>query len=170
MPDETFSGQTHHTHVIVRPIKITPDGPKFDPVKTEFTLPNGKKQPFIHVMFEQDQILSDAFKDWKPEVPKIANKTSEIPDNPITIEASEFSLSPKQLSVQKGDNVTILFKNLGTVTHSFEIDGFGIRVAPIQPGESETIKFKANQAGSFDFRCAVIGHAAAGMRGILNVL
>ncbi|HZD34787.1 MAG TPA: hypothetical protein VE130_06240, partial [Nitrososphaeraceae archaeon] len=46
MSNETFSGQIHHTHVIVRPIKITPEGPIFDPVKTEFTLPNGMKQPF----------------------------------------------------------------------------------------------------------------------------
>jgi hypothetical protein len=32
MSNETFSGQIHHTHVIVRPIKITPEGPIFDPV------------------------------------------------------------------------------------------------------------------------------------------
>lgn len=170
MPNETFSGQVHHTHVIVRPIKITPEGPKFDPVKTEFTLPNAKKQPFIHVMFEQDHILSDALKDWNPEIATTTNKTSETPDNPIVIEAKEFSLSPKQISVQKGDNVTILFRNVGTVAHSFEIDELGIKIAPIRPGESETIKFKANDTGSFDFRCAVIGHAAAGMRGVLNVL
>ncbi len=64
MPQETIAGQLHHTHVIVRPIKITPEGPKFDPVKTAFTLPNGKRQPFIHVMFEEDTIVKDAFKDW----------------------------------------------------------------------------------------------------------
>lgn len=63
-PENTIAGQLHHTHMIVRPIKITPAGPKFDPVKTAFTLPNGKKQPFLHIMFEEDTIVKDAFKDW----------------------------------------------------------------------------------------------------------
>ncbi|MCZ6449757.1 MAG: hypothetical protein O6918_02650 [Deltaproteobacteria bacterium] len=62
--EDTIAGQVHHTHIIVRPITITPDGPKFDKVKTAFTLPNGKKQPFIHIMFEEDTIIQDAFKDW----------------------------------------------------------------------------------------------------------
>ncbi len=62
--EDTIAGQVHHTHLIVRPIKITPEGPKFDPVKTAFALPNGKKQPFIHIMFEEDTIVQDAFKDW----------------------------------------------------------------------------------------------------------
>ncbi len=65
-PEATIAGQVHHTHIIVRPIKITPEGPKFDKVKTAFTLPNGKKQPFIHIMFEEDTIVKDAFKDWSP--------------------------------------------------------------------------------------------------------
>jgi plastocyanin len=170
MSNETFSGQIHHTHVIVRPIKITPEGPIFDPVKTEFTLPNGMKQPFIHVMFEQDKILDDTFKEWNPEIPTTReNKTYKTSENPIIIEAREFSLTPKQITVNKGDNVTILFKNVGTVAHTFEIEKLGVRIDPIQPGESETINFIANQAGSFDFRCAIVGHDAAGMRGTINV-
>ncbi len=63
-PENTIAGQLHHTHMIVRPITITPAGPKFAPVKTAFTLPNGKKQPFLHIMFEEDTIVKDAFKDW----------------------------------------------------------------------------------------------------------
>lgn len=49
--------QEHHTHLIVMPIKPTPKGPVFEPVNTAFELPNGKKQPFIHVMFEEDRIV-----------------------------------------------------------------------------------------------------------------
>lgn len=61
--DDTIAGQPHHTHVIVRPIKETPDGPVFNPVKTAFELMPGKNQPFIHAMFEQDRILSGPFQD-----------------------------------------------------------------------------------------------------------
>ena len=57
-PGERFiPGQQHHTHLIVMPIKPTPNGPVFEPVNTAFELPNGKKQPFIHVMFEEDTIV-----------------------------------------------------------------------------------------------------------------
>ncbi|MBB3189520.1 hypothetical protein [Halomonas cerina] len=49
--------QEHHTHLIVMPIKPTPQGPVFEPVNTAFELSNGKNQPFIHMMFEEDSIV-----------------------------------------------------------------------------------------------------------------
>ncbi|XOZ32492.1 hypothetical protein ACMDCT_09760 [Halomonadaceae bacterium KBTZ08] len=56
-PEERhISGQAHHTHLMMPPIKGTKKGPVFSPVPSAFQLPNGKKQPFIHVMFEQDQV------------------------------------------------------------------------------------------------------------------
>ncbi|MFB6264839.1 MAG: hypothetical protein ABEL76_14635 [Bradymonadaceae bacterium] len=52
----TIAGQMHHTHCIVLPIKFTPTGPVNSPVNTAFELPNGKKQPFIHIMYENDKL------------------------------------------------------------------------------------------------------------------
>jgi len=56
--DERFiPDQEHHTHLFVMPVKPVPGkGPQFAPVPTAFELPNGKQQPFIHVMFEEDQV------------------------------------------------------------------------------------------------------------------
>ncbi len=54
--EDTIAGQMHHTHCIVLPVTLTPKGPKFEPVKTAFELPNGKKQPFIHIMYENDTL------------------------------------------------------------------------------------------------------------------
>lgn len=61
--------QPHHTHLMIAPVKpyhpmpvagtwfgMGPAAPKFAPVPTEYSLGNGKKQPFIHIMFEQDEI------------------------------------------------------------------------------------------------------------------
>ena len=54
-PDERHIGnQPHHTHLVVLPIKPPP--PKFNPNVTKFELPNGKMQPFIHIMYEQDSV------------------------------------------------------------------------------------------------------------------
>lgn len=61
--------QPHHTHLMIPPVKpyhpmpvvgtmlgMGPVAPKYAPVPTAYELPNGKTQPFIHVMFEQDRI------------------------------------------------------------------------------------------------------------------
>ena len=59
LPPERWlvKGQPHHTHIIMPPVKGTKKGPVFDPVPTQYELPNGKNQPFIHVMFEQDTVV-----------------------------------------------------------------------------------------------------------------
>jgi hypothetical protein len=49
--------QPHHTHLIVLPIQATKQGPKFKPLKTAFNLGDGKTQPFMHIMFEQDTVV-----------------------------------------------------------------------------------------------------------------
>lgn len=54
-PDPYLDSQTH-THVMLPPIKETPDGPRRVPLKTGFELPNGMMQPFIHFMFDEDQV------------------------------------------------------------------------------------------------------------------
>ncbi|MDF0751533.1 hypothetical protein NLU14_15000 [Marinobacter sp. 71-i] len=56
-PEERhISGQEHHTHLMMPPIKGTKKGPVFSPVPSAFELPNGKNQPFLHIMFEQDEV------------------------------------------------------------------------------------------------------------------
>jgi hypothetical protein len=55
--ERLIADQTHHTHLFVMPIKATDKGPVFDPAPTAFELDNGKMQPFIHAMFEQDTIV-----------------------------------------------------------------------------------------------------------------
>lgn len=55
-----FDGQVDHdsmhAHLILPPTIVTPDGPQASPVPTEFTLPNGKDQPFLHIMFEDMKV------------------------------------------------------------------------------------------------------------------
>lgn len=59
-PDERhIRDQEHHTHLMMPPLRGVPGkGPVFDPVPTAFELPNGKTQPFLHIMFEQDELES----------------------------------------------------------------------------------------------------------------
>jgi len=58
-PDQRLiKSQKTHTHLIVLPITpVKGEGPVFKPLKTAFILPNGMPQPFLHIMYEQDQII-----------------------------------------------------------------------------------------------------------------
>ncbi|MEX0951310.1 MAG: hypothetical protein WDZ86_03410 [Gammaproteobacteria bacterium] len=50
-------GQATHTHLVVLPLKASERGPVFSPLKTAFMLPNGMPQPFLHIMYEQDEVI-----------------------------------------------------------------------------------------------------------------
>ena len=169
-PDETIAGQIHHTHVVVRPIKITPEGPVYDPVKTAFTLPNGDKQPFIHIMFEQDTLVEDDFQNWSFPPTTASKKTPTTgSSNVITVEGSEFTLNPSEITLNEGETVTIIFKNVGTIAHNFTIGELGVATDTIPPGETAEITFTPTKSGSFAFWCSVPGHREAGMEGLLGV-
>lgn len=94
-------GQPHHKHLIVLPVKPTPKGPVFEPVKTAFELPNGKKQPFIHMMFEEDNIVewgldiqgSQVSRSAEAEV-RVAAATEDAAVAPALIAVTEKNSEP----------------------------------------------------------------------------
>lgn len=57
--ERQIADQAHHTHLMVLPIEPGPMGPTFAPVPTAFELPNGMNQPFMHIMYEQDEIVDE---------------------------------------------------------------------------------------------------------------
>lgn len=56
---DPYRGEETHTHVFVPPVRETEDGPLKIPVQTAFELPNGTRQPFIHFMFDEDNVQFD---------------------------------------------------------------------------------------------------------------
>ena len=86
----------------------------------------------------------------------------------FTISAANFSFSPKNLTVNKGDTVKIVFQN-NEGTHDWVIDEFNARTPRIGGGQTATIQFVANKTGSFQYYCSVGSHRALGMWGTLTV-
>ncbi|HZD22155.1 MAG TPA: hypothetical protein VE569_01960 [Acidimicrobiia bacterium] len=43
--------------MILPPTAVTESGPVDRPVETGFVLPNGTKQPFMHIMYEEITLL-----------------------------------------------------------------------------------------------------------------
>lgn len=56
---EPYLGSNEVTHVFLPPIKATADGPRRVALKPAYTLPNGKPQPFLHFMYDENTVTID---------------------------------------------------------------------------------------------------------------
>lgn len=86
----------------------------------------------------------------------------------FTITANNFSYDVKEINVNKGDTVTILFKNAEGM-HDWKLDEFNAATQKLQAGEEETVTFVADKAGTFEYYCSVGKHRQMGMVGKLIV-
>lgn len=87
----------------------------------------------------------------------------------FTVEGSEFSFTPKTLSIKTGEKVKITFINTGSAPHTFTIDGI-IDTGVVQPGAKSIVEFNGpSQKGSYPIYCSVGQHKAQGMEGSLMV-
>src|SRR4030065_1604497 len=67
----------------------------------------------------------------------------------VSVEGSEYSFSPKTITVKKGATVKLTFKNIGNAIHTWTIDGLNAATGSILPGSSKTIEFDATTAGTY---------------------
>ncbi|GDX62055.1 hypothetical protein LBMAG33_3650 [Candidatus Levyibacteriota bacterium] len=79
-----------------------------------------------------------------------------------------FSFSPKEIKVNKDDNVEIIFNNEEGV-HDFVIDEFNARTESLSAGKNQKITFVADKIGKFEFYCSIGNHRKIGMVGNLIV-
>ena len=96
--------------------------------------------------------------------------------------------SPEKVDVKQGQTVKFVLRNDGRVLHEFVIGtkknldehaALMVRfptmeheepyMAHVKPGQTGTIIWTFNKAGSFDFACLIAGHYQAGMVGKITV-
>ena len=82
----------------------------------------------------------------------------------ITVTNEGFDFIPKEIRVNVGDTIRLTFENGGGF-HDWVIDEFDAATSQFSGGQSETIEFVADRAGSFEFYCSVGNHRARGMWG-----
>lgn len=71
----------------------------------------------------------------------------------IEIVASRFSFSPNEITVKKGDPVTITVRSTD-VTHGLVIEELGLRTNAIKKGQPEDLTLVPETAGTFQGKCA----------------
>jgi plastocyanin len=86
----------------------------------------------------------------------------------FTVEGSNYSFSVPEIRVNKGDTVKIVFTNKNGI-HNWVIDEFSAHTPQISSGQSATVQFVADKAGTFEYYCSVGNHRQMGMKGNLIV-
>lgn len=71
----------------------------------------------------------------------------------FTVDARQFEYTPGRFEVNIGDRVALTL-TASDVVHGFYLDGYRIEHR-IEPGQTVTIEFVADQAGKFRYRCSV---------------
>lgn len=95
---------------------------------------------------------------------KIVSEVKEI-----IVVGNEFNFNPSSISVKAGEEIRIVFKNVGRAPHNLVIEGLEIKTKTISGGQTDTIEFKASDLGTYTFFCSISGHRVAGMEGNLKV-
>ena len=86
----------------------------------------------------------------------------------VTVTGNNFSFSPSEIRVKRGDTVRVLFKNANG-THDWRLEGYSIGTKVLSAGAQETVEFVADKTGTFEYFCSVGPHRAMGMVGNLIV-
>lgn len=93
---------------------------------------------------------------------------SGVKEISVTNRGLVFDVS--EIRVNAGDTVRVTYTN-GGGRHDWVVDEFeGAKTRVISAGQSQTVEFVANRAGTFEFYCSVPGHRQAGMYGTFVVV
>lgn len=86
----------------------------------------------------------------------------------ISIEAGGFYFKPNVISVKQGEKVKIVvtFKDL---MHDFNIDELDVHMPITKGGETNSVEFVADKAGTFEFYCSVGEHRKKGQVGTITI-
>jgi nitrosocyanin len=118
--------------------------------------------------------------DMTPVTPQVTTPEQTVQQNTATaphstpqtvtfnVVGGNYYFTPKTMTVKKGDRVVINFQNAGG-THNFIIDEFNVATKTINTGQTDTIQFVADKAGTFEYYCSIGSHRAMGMKGTLTV-
>ena len=88
----------------------------------------------------------------------------------IDVTASQFQFVPATISVAQGDSVRLRLHSADR-SHAFAIKAFRVKAVIPKGGETVTVEFVAERAGTFAFTCAeYCGTGHSKMKGRLVVL
>ena len=104
---------------------------------------------------------------WPPQV-KGGGTVEDV--KTIDVIASRFKFEPATITVAQGDSVRLRLHSVDR-SHAFAIKAFRVKALIPSGGETVTVEFIADQAGTFAFTCSeYCGAGHSRMKGKLVVL
>lgn len=87
----------------------------------------------------------------------------------FTFNEWSFAFSLANISVNRGDSVTLIVTNNGTRAHDVTVETpYHVHIH-LMANSTGSATFGASEAGAFEYYCSVAGHKDAGMLGTLTV-
>src|SRR4029079_14867024 len=83
--------------------------------------------------------------------------------------SGERRFPPADIRIDAGQTVVLSFTNQDAVFHDWKVQGLANVDAGARPGQTQKIRFRIDEPGSYQIVCTVPGHAEAGMAGTLIV-
>jgi Cu+-exporting ATPase len=87
----------------------------------------------------------------------------------LAVVARDTRYSPADLTITAGRTAVLSFRNEDPVFHDWEVEGLANVDAGARPGQTQRIRFRIDEPGTYRIVCSVPGHAEAGMTGTLVV-
>src|SRR3989338_4143255 len=86
----------------------------------------------------------------------------------VAVLGKDFSFTPAEIKVKKGDTVKITFTS-ESCFHDWTIDEFSAQTERVNTGGTTSVEFIADRIGTFEYYCSVGSHRQMGMVGNLIV-
>jgi len=94
--------------------------------------------------------------------------SSTTTEGEISMEAGAFYYKPSELRVKKGQKVKIVMTSKDMM-HDFNIDELNVKLPITKSGETNTVEFVPEKAGTFEYYCSVGQHRKNGQVGKIIV-
>ena len=128
------------------------------PVTTTAPVP---VEPNVTETVVVEEVVEETVEEEEATEEEAANETtdttSDFDGKKITITTDGNRLSPKSISLSKGDNVELTFISESGF-HNLKIDEYSIATKVIGPNTKDVVTFTAEQTGSFTYYCGVGDH------------
>ncbi len=133
-----------------------------------FAVMNGGKESAnqMETTKEEQPAGMETGKDATTSATEEQNVAGEV--KTLSVEATSFAFSLKEIRVKKGDVVKVTVSNKAGM-HDFVIDELNVRTKILKAGETEEVTIVADKIGTFEYYCSVGNHRQMGMVGTLIV-
>ncbi len=139
-----------------------------DQMKVLYDMPIGMAEPHYAQIIKADKLKPfEVYPEvgWNPETMSVDPnaitdpKQARVERNGTNVEiwtaVIRSHYTPERVEIKEGDHVTWHLTSLERTrdaTHGFALSGYNINLS-LEPGETQTIEFDANQSGTFTFYC-----------------